>query len=167
MSRAGTYKISAQTGWKNCGNITSQEAALGVDERDNASVEALSATKKIKIDIPTGAYAALLRFRADGGNNIDSVVELYNQWGTDHYHLLAQLTIVEGQQDTDDSTIHFIDTITPGSEDSLFDGEEPSAMTTDDIAHYYVRTLGSSNFLLMCSDLDSTTVYLDVLWLYE
>lgn len=162
----GTGKVSLDSPWINAGSITSEEAALGVDERDVATAEALAAAKIIKINNKhPSAYAFLFRFRADGNVDLDSVSELYAAKGTDHYHRIAQLTIVTGAQDTDVATIHFIDSITPAEEDALFDGEESNLV--DMIAHYYVRTLGFDKFLFLCSDLDSTTIYIDYCPLYE
>lgn len=163
--RTGTYNISHQTPWVNAGSITSEQAALGVDGRDYATVKALAAAKTIFIDPADAPYAMLLRFRADGNEDLDSVLQMYGSRGSDHYQLLAQLTIVTGQQDTDTSTIHFVDTITPASENTLFDGEEVNL--ANGIALYYLRTLGYNHFAFVCSDLDSTTVYVDYALLYE
>lgn len=161
----GTNKISNQSPWIKVGSITSEQAALAVTGRDVATAEALASTKIVNIK-PTGVpYAMLFRFRSDGSEDDDSVLQLYAARGNDHYHRIAQLTVVQGTQDTDTSTIHFVDTITPASEDALFDGEESNLANM--IAHYYVRTLGFDRFLFICSDLDTTTVYVDVAYLYE
>ena len=162
----GQNKISFPAKWNVAGSITSETAALAVTGRDVATVDALAAAKTIKLSPPLpGPYAMLLRFRADGANNLDSVLQMYAARGNDHYNLVAQLTVVTGQQDTDTSTIHFVDTITPASEDTIYDGEEFNA--ADTIGHYYVRVLGNDRFVFIASDLDSTTVYCDVCWLYE
>lgn len=152
--------------WKAVGSITSEQTALGVDGRDWTTVDAIAAAKKVQIELQNPIpYALLFRFRADGVNDLDSVLQLYAARGEEHFHRIAQLTVVTGQQDTSTSTIHFIDTITPASEDALFDGEESNL--ADMIAHYYVRTLGYDKFVFICSDLDSTTVYIDCARLYE
>ena len=161
----GTYKLSQHTPWVSIGSITSAEDALDVDERDAATVEALSSTKTVTISPAGNVYAMLFRFRSDGSEDDDSVLQLYAARGSDHYHRVAQLTVVQGTQDTDTSTIHFVDTITPASEDALFDGEESNLANM--IAHYYMRTLGFDRFVFICSDLDTTTVYVDVAYLYE
>ena len=164
---SGKYNASPKTKWRTAGSITTEHAALAVTGRDTATVDALGtgtvaliSTKEV--DWP---YALLLRFRADGGNNIDSVVDMYAARGPDHYTRIATLTVVEGQQDTSTSTIHFVDTITPANEDALLDGEESNL--TDMIAHYYVRTLGFDKFAFVVSDLDSTTLYIDYCLIYE
>jgi len=163
--RTATFKVSHQTPWVNAGNITVEHAALGVDGRDYATVKALTSTNVVHIDPAGSPYAMLLRFRADGAEDLDSVLQMYGSRGEDHYQLLAQLTVVTGQQDTDTSTIHFVDTITPASENTLFDGEEVNL--ANGIALYYLRTLGYNKFTFVCSDLDSTTVYIDYCLLYE
>lgn len=162
----GTGKVSLNSDWKNAGNITSEQTALAVDGRDTPTADALAATKIIKINNKhPSAYALLFRFRADGAEDLDSVIQLYAARGKDHYHRIVELTIKTGVQDTDDASIHFIDTITPAEEDDLFDGSASSL--EDMIAHYYVRTLGFDKFLLVCSDLDSTTIYVDYCPLYD
>jgi hypothetical protein len=163
----GQNSISFPAKWNVAGSITSETAALAVTGRDVATVDALAAAKTIKLAPPLpGPYAMLLRFRADGAADLDSILQLYAaRTAVDHYNRAAQLTVVTGTQDTDTSTIHFIDTITPANEDALFDGEESDL--TDMIAHYYMRTLGNDRFIFIASDLDSTTVYVDVCWLYE
>lgn len=168
----GINKISFPSRWNEAGSITSETAALAVTGRDVTTVDALAAAKTVKLTPPLpGPYAMLLRFRADGANNIDSILQMYAARGkgkaeaTEHYNLVAQLTVVTGQQDTNTLTIHFVDTITPASEDTIYDGEEFGA--TDTIAHYYCRVLANDKFIFIASDLDSTTVYIDVCWLYE
>lgn len=162
----GTGKVSLDGDWIEAGSITSEQAALAVTARDTPTADALVAAKIIKINNKhPSAYAFLFRFRATGNEDVDSILELYAARGTDHYSRIATLTIVNGTQDTDVATIHFIDSITPGAEDTLFDGEEISL--ADMIALYYVRTLGFDKFLFVCSDLDSTAVYVDYCPLYE
>lgn len=164
----GTGKVSADGDWIEAGSISSAQTALAVDGRDTPTADALAAAKIVKINNKhPSAYAFLFRFRADGAADLGSVLQLYAARGTDHYHRIAELTIITGTQDTDVATIHFIDNIAPteGSEDTLFDGEADSL--ADMIALYYVRTLGFDKFLFICSDLDSTNIYVDYCPLYE
>lgn len=168
----GQNKISFPSRWHEAGSITSETTALAVTGRDVTTVDALAAAKTVKLAPPLpGPYAMLLRFRADGAENLDSILQMYAARGvapnaaTEHYNLVAQLTVVTGTQDTNTSTIHFVDTITPASEDTIYDGEEFGATNT--IAHYYIRVLANDKFIFIASDLDSTTVYVDVCWLYE
>jgi len=166
MAITGTNKQSAQTAWSYIGNITSEQAALAVTARDNASVEALADAKVIKIRPAGNPYAMSLRFRADGNADLDSVLELYAARGEDFYKRIATLTITTGTQDTGTSTIHFIDTIVATNEETLLDGEE-GICTANEIAEYYIRTFGFDRFALIASDLDSTTIYCDIAYLGE
>lgn len=164
----GQNKISLRAKWIALGSITT-ESSLAVTGRDVATVDALAAAKTVKLSPPIpGPYAMLLRFRADGAADLDSDVELYAARGADdHYSRVATLTLDTGTQDTDTSTIHFIDEITPADEDLLYDGEENIATGDNHIASYYCRTLGNDRFVVIASDLDSTTIYVDVCWLWE
>jgi len=166
---ARTHKVSPHTGWFCAGNITSEEAALDVDERDVTTAEALTSTKTVIITPPGSPTGMLFRFRADGSADVDSKLELYAARGKNDYYLrLATLTITTGTQDTATSTIHFIDKIVATNEETLFDGEEGAGTSNADyIDHYYIRTFGFDRFLFVCSDLDSTTVYVDCCYLYE
>jgi len=166
MSR-NTNKISLPSRWINVGSITAESAAdLAVTGRDASTVEAIATAYIMKFSPPVpGPYAMLMRFRSDGSEDDDSVLQLYAASGDDHYHKLAQLTVVQGTQDTDTSTIHFVDTITPASEDTLYDGDESNI--TDMIAQYYVRVLGEDRFAIICTDLDTSSIYCDIKWLYE
>jgi len=162
----GQNKISFPSIWHEAGSITSEHIALAATARDVATVDALATAYTIKINPPLpGPYAMLLRFRSDGSNNDDSILQMYSARGSsDHYAFIGQLTVVQGQQ-LETGSIYFVDTITPATEDTIYDGEE--ANNTDVIAHYYLRTLANDRFIIVASDLDTTTVYCDVCWLYE
>ena len=161
-----TQKMTQTSSWKEMGSITVENAALAVTGRDWTTVDAIADANKVQIELNEPLpYAMLFRFRADDAADLDSVLQVYAARGEDYFHRIAQLTVVTGTQDTGTSTIHFVDTITPASEDALFDGEESNL--ADMIAHYYVRTLGYDKFLFVCSNLDSTTVYVDMCRMYE
>lgn len=161
----GTGKVSLDNDWVEAGSITVEQAALAVDGRDTVTAEALAAGKIVKFNnARPGAYAFLFRFRADGNEDLDSVLELYAARGTDHYHHIATLTITTGAQDTAVAAIHFCDTIALSNEDNLFDGTRSSL--DDMIAHYYVRTLGFDKWLFIASDKDSN-IYVDYCRLYD
>ena len=162
----GVNKVTFASPWRFAGSITTEDTALAVTGRDWTTVNAIAAANKVQIELREPIpYALLFRFRADDDADLDSVLQLYAARGEDYFHRIAQLTVVTGTQDTGTSTIHFVDTITPASEDALFDGEESNLANM--IAHYYVRTLGYDKFVFIASDLDSTTVYVDVAQLYE
>jgi len=162
----GVNKVTLISPWRVAGSITVENAALAVTGRDWDTVDAIVAANKVQIELRDPLpYALLFRFRADGAADLDSVLQLYAARGEDHFHRIAQLTITTGTQDTDTATIHFVDTITPAEEAGLFAGVESDLANM--IANYYVRTLGYDKFVFVCSDLDSTTVYVDVAQLYE
>lgn len=164
----GQNKISFPAKWIAAGSITSETSALAVTGRDVATVDALAVAKTVKLSPPLpGPYAMLLRFRADGNADLDSVLEMYSARGIDHYSRVATLTILTGTQVANTSTIHFIDDITAANEDLIYDAVENIATGDNHIASYYVRTLSNDRFVFIASDLDSTTVYVDVCWLYE
>ena len=163
---AGQNKFSLPAKWVKAGSITVEHADLGKTGRDVATVDAITATNTIKL-VPRGPgpYAMLLRFRSDGADGIDDILQLYAARGNDFYHRIAQLTTVVGTGDADGDN-HFIETITPAEEDGHYDAEEQNR-TDDRTAHYYCRVFGNDRFIIIASDLDSTTVYCDVCWLYE
>lgn len=162
-----TNKRSIPCMWHEAGSITTQRVDLQVTQRDAARVEAITSARIIKFSPPTpGPYAMLLRFRADGAEDLDSILQLYGARGPDFYSRIAQLTVETGTGDTDVSTIHFVDTITPAEEDGHYDAEEQNR-TDNRTAHYYCRVFGCDRFAIIATDLDSTTVYCDVCWLYE
>jgi len=163
----GQNKISFPAKWNVAGNITSEQVELPITGRDVATADALAATKTVKLSPPLpGPYAMLLRFRSDGADDTDDILQLYAARGNDFYSRVATLTIIVGTGDTVTSTIHFVDTITPSEEDGMYDAEEQNR-TDNRTAHYYCRVFGNDRFLILASDLDSTTVYCDVCWLYE
>jgi len=164
----GTGKVSGDSPWIAAGSITAAEAALGVDERDTPTADALDATKIIKINNQHPcAYAFLFRFRSDGTEDDTSNLELHAARGIDHYHRIGRLEISQGAQDTSVATIHFCDNVGLDLNDELFEGKTESL--EDRIGHYYVRTLGFDKFLFICSSLDGSTdtIYVDYCPLYE
>ena len=164
MSR-GINKISFPTRWINVGTITAASTAFGVTARDVATVDALATAYTVKLSPPLpGPYAILLRFRSDGDENDQNVLQMYAARGNDHYCRVAQLTLDQGKQ-IQTGNIYFVDTITPASEDALFDGEESNL--TDMIGYYYCRVIGCDRFIFIATTLATTTVYVDVCWLYE
>lgn len=163
----GQNKISLSANWKTVGSITIEHSDLGVAGRDVATVDGWFTGNIIKlIPPPNGPYAMLLRFRSDGAEDVDDILQLYAARGNDFYSRVAQLTTTVGTGDTTVDTIHFVDTISPSEEDGHYDAEEQNR-TDNRTAHYYCRVLGNDRFIILASDLDSTTVYCDVCWLYE
>ena len=165
MSR-GTNKISFPCRWNKAGTITAASTTFGVTARDVATVDGLGSAYTVKLSPPLpGPYAMLLRFRSDGSEDDANVLEMWEARGNDHYTRIAILTLAQGTQ-IDTGSIYFNDTITPSEENSLWDGEEQNT-TANRIAYYYVRTLACDRFTFIATTLASTTVYVDVCWLYE
>jgi len=149
--------------WEEAGSITAEQAALAVDARDDASVEALDSTKKVKIVPNDGTVALEFRFRSDADDDaVDSVLELYAAAGDDHYTRIAQLTIKEGLQEHS-TGIFFADSITEALNNWISDTKVVQPSSPDDhIARYVLNAHGYDRFLFIASDLDSTTIYVDV-----
>ena len=142
-------KGDAKFQWLSAGTITVVQAALGVDGRDNATVEALAATKAIIYRRRTLCTWAELRIRATGSNNERAVLQMYAASGqNDHYSYMGQLSIVIGQQEADGDQL-FVDTFTPASENAFYEAIEWN--TTDYIARYAWKMKGYDRFLIICS----------------
>lgn len=142
------------------GKITTQAEAAdyAADARDNASVEALAAAKKVIIYMPNGAVGVELSFRSDGAENVDSVIQLFASAGVDHYRHIDVLTLVQGTQVFSDG-IYFVDTITSAGETWLTATAEPSP--TDSIASYSLNMHGYDRLWIVSNDLDTTSLYVD------
>ena len=166
MSR-GTNKISFPSRWNAVGTITTASTTFGVTSRDVATVDALATAYTVKLTPPLpGPYGMLLRFRSDGSEDDANVLEMWSARGSnDHYRRIAILTLAQGTQ-IDSGSIYFNDTITPSEEDGHHDGEEQN-LTANRIAHYYCRVFGCDRFVFIATTLASTTVYVDVCWLFE
>ena len=135
--------------WLAAGTITVAEAALAVDERDNASVEAFASTKTVIYRRRTMNTWAELRVRATGSNNERAVLQMYAASGqNDYYSYMGQLSLVIGQQQADGDNL-FVDTFTPASENGFYEAVEWN--TTDYIGRYAWKMKGYDRFLIICS----------------
>jgi hypothetical protein len=164
--REFTASISPSGKWFNVGSITTASTALTATGRDVATGDATDDVVTYNFAGGGGAIpkAVLLRFRTDGTEDQTNVLDILVARGTDHYNRIATITTTQGQQ-LYSTGIYFADTLTPASEDALFDGEESNLANY--IAHYYVRTLGFDKWLFQVTTLNSTTVYIDMCLLYE
>lgn len=157
---------SVPTHWFNVGSITEASTAFTATGRAVATANSTGSTKVVTLSFEMSVpHALLLRFRSDGSDDADNVIDVCVARGNDDYTRIASLTATQGQQ-LDSDNIYFADAITAANEDTLFDGEESSG-TTDYIAHYYVRTLGFDKFIFQVTTLASTTVYIDACYLWE
>ena len=144
------------------GSIAAATTALGVNGRDSVSVAALAAANVILYTAPDGAGSIDIRFRANGSENDNIVVNLYAARASGdryHYHLVATLTMQQGAQDS--TSEHFIDVITPSVEDPIFEAVEFSC--TDGIGHYELQTKGYNKFLFITTThITGKLLYIDV-----
>jgi len=150
-----------QYAWREAGQITSAQAALAVDARDHASVEALAAAKKVLFKPEHGSVALEFRFRSDGSENDANTIQVYAAAGDDHYTRIAQLVATQGQQDASEG--HFADSIVETLDNWLTDTKVVQPSSVDNhIARYILNTHGYDRFLFIVSTLATTTVYVDV-----
>lgn len=144
------------------GKITTQCATTDYDGTlgmADARVEALTAAKKVKITPPNGTPAIALRFKSDGSAGDDSVIQLYTACDVDHYQHLAQLTVVQGTQ-LYSGSICFCDGVTPANEKHYSTVTELTG-TDNYIGGYVFNLHGADRVLILCNDLDTTTLYVD------
>ena len=152
------HNLMAQYDWTKMGNISVAGAALTTD-KSAATVNALAATTFVKITVPDGSIALNLRWR--GGTALDvNVQNLYAMRGdSDHYTLIATLTLTTGTQ-TDGSRL-FIDTIVITADTEKWTDEIVVVSDAGNgIAHLSLNTHGYRNFVLISTTLASTT-YVD------
>lgn len=152
------------------GTITTQADAadFAVTARDDASVEALAAAKKVLIKPPNGVVSIELRFRFNGIDGDQHVLQLMSAAGVDFYNLIATLTIDQGtQQHTAGAAgtgIWFIDKIAPSNEKWLTAQTELTD-TSDHIGGYTMNMHGYDRLWIVASTLDTanagTTLYID------
>jgi len=147
------------------GSLTTAVSDPGVTGRSAATIEALGSGKVILFDPNWASYEIMLRFRADGVDDDQCVLQLYATRGDDYF----KIATFTNDQGTQTATLggYYVDTITPSNEDVLFVGIESNI--TNSIGHYLLRNLGCSRFALVLTTLDSstTTVYADAAFLYK
>jgi len=151
--------------WQVGGTITleADAADYAVTARDDASVEALVDTKKVIIKPSNGSVTIAFRFRSDGSENDDSILQLFAASGADHYIHESQLTITQGTQ-IHSTGIYFCDTITAADEKWIYtpgNTTKGTPTTSNGIAMYLLNTYGFDRFWFVANDLDTTTVYID------
>ena len=140
----------------NVGNITVIQAALGVTERDYASVEALLSTQKAVYTSTDGAKEAEVRFitpaDADGW-----VVELYAaKTAYDHYTRMATLTLTGGTQVHSSGKV-FVDTLVGTNEAwiGVFPVAREIQSAVNMIARYSWQLKGYKRFLFIASTIEA------------
>jgi len=139
----------------NVGNITVIQAALGVTERDYASVESLLSTQKAVYTPTDGAKEAEVRFITPA--DADAwVIEMYAaKTAYDHYTRMATLTLTGGTQVHSSGKV-FIDYIGASSESWLGNlpvAEEISGM--EKIGRYHWKLNRYNRFLFIASTIQA------------
>jgi hypothetical protein len=168
LSQYYWHEHGSATPWLGAGTtydglLTTAQAIVAVDARDDASVEAIAAANKALIKPPNGTVALELRFRSDGTSAGDQeILELYAAAGVDHYVHVDQLTIDRGTQEYS-STIFFYDTIVSAGEQWITATSELST-TSNHIGRYVINTHGYDRFLLTMTTKDANTTNLYVDW---
>jgi len=152
------------------GKITTQCAAGDYDEthRDNTSVEALAAAKKVIIKFPPGIVSVEFRFRFNGIAGDQHILQKFIAAGNDYYDLVDVLTIDQGtQQHTSGAAgtgIWFIDTVSSAGEKWLTATSQLND-TSNHIGRDTQNMHGYDRVLWVASTLDTanagTTLYID------
>ena len=147
------------------GSITVTNGVLAVTARDETSVDALADANKVIYEVGEGVPALEFRFRTDGSDGDDTVLEVYAKPKTggsnespEHYTRIGTLTMIQGTQDSNSE--HFIDEIT------VSNAEWPSGptaiTTTNEIGRVLCNTYGYEKLVFVASTRDTTTIYVDV-----
>ena len=146
----------------NVGNITVIQAALGVTERDHASVESLLSTQKAVYTSSDGAKEAEVRFitPADGDG---WALEMYAaKTAYDHYTRMATLTLTGGTQVHSADKV-FVDTIVGSNEAWFYEAwigglpVLPQKIQSGEnmIARYHWQLQGYNRFLFIASTIEA------------
>lgn len=137
-------------------DATDYNGTLGMAD---ATVEALADAKKIKITPPPGAPALAFRFRTDGSAGDDNIIQIYAAADVDHYQHIVQLTLTQGTQ-LYSTGIYFDDGVVEAN--VKWYSTTTALHGTDNYVGGWVSNLhGSDRILILCSDLDTTTQYVD------
>lgn len=155
--------------WEDLGDITSAQSALAAGAMDDASVEALAATKKVIWTPKKRPVAMDFRFEMDGSANDTSVLEAYARADrvdssgdvqVDEYTRVATLTITQGTQVGNTASTFFADDI---AETNFAWGSASRAIQVSSgdnhIARWRINKHGEKKFLFICSTLGVTTIH--------
>jgi len=151
------HNLIKQYDWQKIGNISVAGVALTTD-KSATTVHALT-TSVTRIKVDDGAIALDIRWRGgvDGDVNVQNLYAMRGD--SDHYTLIATLTLTTGTQT--DGTYLFVDTIaiTAGTE-HWADAIEAISDAANGIAHISLNTHGFKNFVLLGTTVAST-LYVD------
>lgn len=169
MSHKYWYQHGDRLPWMDAnyvGNITVACAGTdyGTHLLGDAGVEALAATKKVIVTIPNGWVGVEFRFRSDGSENDDNILQCFASAGVDHYRWIGQLTATQGTLEETENTIFWADTLTAGATALWPTAVATSGMAaTDHIATWSMNTHGYDKWLFLMStkDANTTNLYVD------
>ena len=141
------------------GTITVSQTALTTD-KSAATVDDLASTKTAFVLPANGTIAVDIRFRGLMSDGDSNVLNLYAMRGTtDHYTRIATLTLTTGTQ-LYSSGNRFVDTIVITNE-KWFDTIEAISDAADGIARIAFNTHGYSNFVLIATTLNSSSIIVE------
>lgn len=151
--------------FEEAGDITSVHAVLGVDGRDEVTVDALDSKYTVAYEIPLGTPAVEMRFRSVGNDGNTVVLYVYAKPKTpgsaenpEHYTKICKLTMDQGTQDSNDE--HFVDVVAVTS--VLFASGITVDTTTNEIGRVYMNTGGWEKILVIASAMVQTQLFVDI-----
>ncbi len=164
----GVSKVE-EFAWEDLGDITSSQAALGAGAMDDASVEALTAAKRVIWTPEKRPIALDFRFEMDGSANDTSVIQLYARADrvdssgnvqVDEYTRVATLTLTQGTQEGNTASTFFADNI---AEAAFSWGSASRAIQVsggdNHIARWRINKHGEKKFCFIASTLSVTTIH--------
>ena len=152
------YKLATTKGPpETVGTISVQGTTLAVGGRAWADVKTYftgTPTTYLGHTVPPNINAAEIRFQTTADAD-SQVVEVWAARGTDHFTLVATLTLTGGKQEADND-LYFVDTIVASTE------HLPKAGTVcdsagDRICRYYVDLAGFDKLLILATTLAANT----------
>lgn len=160
QTTAGVSDFNTATTWRELGSITVEHALLDDAEKDHVSALALPDGAGLLHMVEDGSIAYEWRFRTDGDEDNESVLQIYRCAGVDHFSHVAQLTITQGTQVA--GVGFFADGIVPANE-AWFDDtfRVQPAVPSNNIACYGLNVFGNNQFLFIASSLGVKTVHID------
>lgn len=153
-SRLATTKNKPAT----IGTISVQGTTLAVAGRAWADVRSYfttdTQTTHLGYTVPQDLNAGEFRFQTTAEADAQ-VVEIWGSRGSDHFTLLATLTLTGGTQEADNS-LYFVDTIVATNEGLPQAGTVVDS-ATNRICRYYVDLAGYNKLLIMATTLAAAT----------
>ena len=145
--------------WQEAGTLSATEAALAVDERTDAYIESILATKRVVYQRRTCMPWLEMRTRFVGTDGQAAIMQMYAMSGYgDYWDYVGQIEFHQGLQDC--GSLHFGDSPTPATENTFWEAVEFDA--ADGIGRYCWKAKAYSRFLWIVSTLVATSVTIDV-----